>query len=61
MADGRNAKWYQMGDFWVVRLECPDAVYEYPYSDFQDVLDVVDAWVNDGKLPWNGKLPWMEN
>lgn len=51
MTDGRTAKWYQVDDFWVVRLECPDAVYEYPYSDFQDVQDVVAEWVNDGVLP----------
>ncbi len=49
--NGRTAKWYQMGDFWVVRLQCPYAVYEYPYSDFQDVLDVVAEWIQDGVLP----------
>jgi hypothetical protein len=49
--DGRTAKWYQLVDFWVVRLECSDAVYEYPYSDFQDVLDVVAEWIQDGVLP----------
>jgi hypothetical protein len=49
--DGRTAKWYQVDDVWVVRLECPDAVYEYPYSDFQDVLDVVAEWIQDGVLP----------
>jgi hypothetical protein len=54
MADGRNAEWYQVDDDWVVAFEGPEGVYldTYRTSDFDDVQAVVDAWVNDGKLPW---------
>ena len=54
MADGRNAEWYQVDDDWVVTFEGPEAVYldTYRTSDFQDVVDVVEAWIQDGKLPW---------
>ena len=53
MADGRNAEWYQVDDDWVVTFEGPEGVYldTYRTSDFDDVQAVVDAWVNDGKLP----------
>ena len=53
MTDGRTAKWHQIDDDWVVYFEGPDGVYleTYRTSDFDDVLAVVDAWVNDGKHP----------
>ena len=53
MANGRTAEWYQMDDNWVVWFDASDGVYPDPYltSDFQDAMDVVAAWVNDGKLP----------
>ena len=53
MADGRNAEWYQVDDDWVVTFENPEGVYldTYRTSDFDDVQTVVDAWIQDGKLP----------
>ena len=54
MADGRTAKWYQVDDNdWVVGFEGLEGVYleTYQTTDFQDVIDVVEAWIQDGKLP----------
>jgi hypothetical protein len=55
MADtlGREARWYQMDDDWVVYFTHAngDDAGMYRSSDFQDVQDVVAAWVNDGNLP----------
>jgi len=63
MADKRTATWHMVDDDdWVVHFWlCGGAWDNYRTSDFDDVQAAVDAWVNDGKLPWNGKLPWMEN
>ena len=63
MADGRTAKWYQVDDDWVVHfMENNDLVYydgpnglyidDYRTSDFQDVVDVIEAWIQDGQVPW---------
>ena len=63
MADGRNAEWYQVDDDWVVHfMENNDLVYYdgpngmyldyYRTSDFQDVVDVIEAWIQDGQVPW---------
>jgi hypothetical protein len=60
MADGNTAlprvarAWYQVDDEdWVVDFEGPDGIYPETYrtTDFQDAMDVVAAWRNDGKLP----------
>ena len=53
MADKRTATWHQMDDNdWVVHFSlCGGAWDNYRTSDFDDVQAVVDAWVNDGKLP----------
>ena len=53
MTDKRTATWHMMDDDdWVVNFcLCGGAWDNYRTSDFDDVQDVVDAWVNDGKLP----------
>jgi len=54
MADKRTASWHQMDDNdWVVYFTDAngDDAGMYRSSDFQDVQDVVAAWVNNGKLP----------
>ena len=56
MADKRTATWHMMDADWVVHFWQADGGHagyadNYRTSDFDDVQAVVDAWVNDGKLP----------
>ncbi len=55
MADKRTAGWTMMGDDrdWVVDFFNPDGdhVGTYHSNDFQDVLSVHAAWINNGDLP----------
>jgi len=53
MADKRTATWHMVDDDdWVVHFWlCGGGWDNYRTSDFDDVQAVVDAWVNDGKLP----------
>jgi len=52
MTDKRTATWHMVDDDWVVDFWlCGGAWDNYRTSDFDDVQAVVDAWVNDGKLP----------
>mgnify|MGYP000216890018 CR=1 FL=1 len=54
MADKRTAKWHQMDDDdWVVHFTDAngDHVGTYRPSDFYEVQDLVDAWIQDGRLP----------
>ncbi len=54
MADKRTASWHQMDDNdWVVYFTDANGDHAGTYrpTDFYDVQDVVDAWIQDGKLP----------
>ena len=52
MADKRTATWHMMDADWVVHFWLWGGGWDnYRTSDFDDVQAVVDAWVNDGKLP----------
>jgi len=52
MTDKRTATWHMVDDDWVVHFWlCGGGWDNYRTSDFDDVQAVVDAWVNDGKLP----------
>ena len=53
MADKRTASWHMVDDYWVVHFWQADGGYAGTYrpTDFYEVQDLVDAWIQDGRLP----------
>lgn len=54
MTGKRTASWHQMDDdYWVVHFTDANGDHAGTYrpSDFYEVQDLVDAWIQDGKLP----------